>query len=290
MDSLSVALLPLVLGFIMFALGLSMQLTDIKYVFKAPKPFLIGFLSQLVILPLVTLLLILLFKPSPAFAFGFMLLSFCPGGVTSNVLSKLVHGNVALSVALTSVMSLVSIITVPILTTFAYRYYLGDESGQVSLLSMGLKMFFITALPVGLGMLINEKASSFTNKHRDTFMKVALVLFVVLVILAVVSNREMLLKETGTLTLMVTTLLVTLFIVGVGLPRLLGVSWKNAKTIGVEVGIQNSTMAIALSGLLAISADMDTMLPAFALPAAVYSVVMYLLIVPYILIFRKVGN
>ena len=121
-------------------------------------------------------------------------------------------------------------------------------------------------------------------------MKVALVLFVVLVILAVVSNREMLLKETGTLTLMVTTLLVILFIVGVGLPRLLGVSWKNAKTIGVEVGIQNSTMALALSGLLAVSADMDTMLPAFALPAAVYSVVMYLLIVPYILIFRKVGN
>ncbi|WP_296405775.1 bile acid:sodium symporter [Psychrobacter sp.] len=288
METLSVALLPLVLGFIMFALGLSMRLVDMKYVLKAPKPFLIGFVSQLIILPLFTLLLIVLLKPDPVFAFGFMLLSFCPGGITSNVLSKLVNGNLALSVALTSVMSLVSIVTVPILTTIAYSYYLGSESGQVSMLSMGLKMFFITALPVGLGILVNEKAKTFSDKHRSKFMKVALVLFVLLALLAIFSNHEVLLDDTGKMIMMTITLIMSLFIIGIGIPKLLGVSWHDAKTLGIEVGIQNSTMAIALSGVLAVSiGSIDTVLPAFALPAAIYSVIMYLLVVPYILLFRK---
>lgn len=287
MDSLSVALLPVVLAFIMFALGLSMQVADIKYVAKEPKPFIIGFLSQLIILPLVTLLLILLLKPSPVFAFGFMLLSFCPGGVTSNMLCTLLKGNLPLSVALTSVMSLTSIVTVPILTTLSYSYFLGDEAGNVDLMSMGLKMFLITALPVGFGIFVNEKAPAFTDKHRSKFMKAATVLFVVLVVVAIASNHEVLINESGQITMMIATLLIILFVIGVGVPKLFKLSWKDAKTIGMEVGIQNSTMALALSGILAVSTT-DSILPEFALPAAVYSVVMYVVAIPYILLFRRI--
>lgn len=281
------ALLPLVLAFIMFALGLSMKVTDIKYVIKSPKPFFIGFLSQLILLPLVTLLLIILLKPNPVLAFGFMLLSFCPGGVTSNMLCTLVKGNLPLSVALTSVMSLVSIITVPVLTTLAYSHFMGDEAGDISLLGMGLKMFLITALPVSIGIFINEKKPAFTDKYRAIFMKVASVLFVILVVLAIASNRDVLINQSGQVTLMIATMLMALFVIGVGIPKLLGLSWMDAKTIGMEVGIQNSTMALALSGLIVVTPD--KLLPEFALPAAVYSIVMYVLAIPYILLFRKIN-
>ena len=288
MDTLSVALLPLILAFIMFALGLSMQIADIKYIAKEPKAFIIGFISQLVLLPVITLILILLLEPAPAFAFGFMLLSFCPGGVTSNMLCTLLKGNLPLSVALTSVMSLVSIFTVPVLTAWAYGHFLGTQGGSINLVSMGIKMFFITALPVGLGILMHEKKPEFTRAHRDKFMKVAFALFVILVAVAIFSNREVLFNESGQITVMIVTLLIALFIVGLGIPKLLGLSWRDAKTIGMEVGIQNSSMALALSGILAVSSD--SVLPAFALPAAVYSVVMYLVAVPYIWVFRKFND
>ena len=288
MDTLSVALLPLILAFIMFALGLSMQIADIKYIAKEPKPFIIGFIAQLVLLPVITLILILLLKPAPEFAFGFMLLSFCPGGVTSNMLCTLLKGNLPLSVALTSVMSLVSILTVPVLTAWAYGHFLGTQGGSINLVSMGIKMFLITALPVGLGIFMHEKKPTFTRAHRDKFMKVAFALFVILVAVAIFSNREVLFNESGQITVMIVTLLIALFIVGLGIPKLLGLSWRDAKTIGMEVGIQNSSMALALSGILAVSSD--SVLPAFALPAAVYSVVMYLVAVPYIWVFRKFND
>lgn len=288
MDTLSVTLLPLVLAFIMFALGLSIKVADLTYVAKEPKPFIIGLTAQLVLLPLVTFILIILLKPDPVFAFGFMLLSFCPGGVTSNMLCTLVKGNLPLSVALTSVMSLLSIFTVPILTAWSYAYFMGLEGGSISLVSMGLKMFLITALPVSIGVLVNEKRPNFTQAHRDKLMKLAFVLFVVLVVASIVSNRELLLNESGQITLMICSLLLALFIIGIGIPKLLGLSLFNAKTIGMEVGIQNSTMALALSGIIAVSHD--TVLPAFALPAAVYSVVMYLMAIPYILVFRNMGS
>ena len=163
MDTLSVTLLPLILAFIMLALGLSMQIADIKHIAKEAKPFIIGFIAQLVLLPVVTFVLILLLKPAPAFAFGFMLLSFCPGGVTSNMLCTLLKGNLPLSVALTSLMSLVSIFTVPVLTAWGYGHFLDTEGGSINLVSMGIKMFLITALPVGLGIFIHEKNS---GKHQ----------------------------------------------------------------------------------------------------------------------------
>ena len=282
MDTLSVALLPLILAFIMFALGLSMQIADIKYIAKEPKPFIIGFIAQLVLLPVVTFVLILLLKPAPAFAFGFMLLSFCPGGVTSNMLCTLLKGNLPLSVALTSVMSLVSIFTVPVLTAWAYGHFLGTEGGSINLVSMGIKMFLITALPVGLGIFIHEKKPAFTKAHRDKFMKAAFVLFALLVVVAIFSNREVLFNGTGQITIMIVTLLLALFV------KLLGLSWKDAKAIGMEVGIQNSSMALALSGILAVSSE--SVLPAFALPAGVYSVVMYLVAIPYIWLFRRFND
>lgn len=287
MAFLSVALLPIILAFIMFSLGLMMRFDDIKYVAVKPKAFIVGFLAQLLLVPAMTFVLILVFKPAPAIAFGFMLLSFCPGGVSSNILCNLARGNLPLSVSLTSVMSLLAILLVPIATTFAYGYFLKDAANEINMLAMGLKMFLITAVPVALGIVINESMPGFSSSVRARFVQISTILFALLVVVAIVSNRQVLMEQFGRIGIMIIVLLVVLFSLGLLLSKLFGLSWFDAKAIGVEVGIQNSAMAIALAGLIAV--NHDTVLPEFALPAAVYGVLMFVVAIPYIALVRNLG-
>lgn len=277
-------LLPSILAFIMFSLGLTLKFENFKNIGKYPKAFTIGFINQLLLLPAITFAIIKIFNPSNEIAFGMMLLSFCPGGVTSNMLCQMMRGNVALSVTLTSVMSLLSILTVPILVSVSYVYFLGNDNANVNVVSMGIKMFLIAAFPVFIGTLINNNAENFANKIRKGTMILAWTLFLLLVVAAIVSNKQMLIEQFGAIGTMITVMMFAMLTIGIITAKIFGLSFHDAKTIALETGIQNSTMGMALAGLVAAS---GVALPVYALPSAVYSIVMYAVAIPFALMLRN---
>lgn len=151
MSNTALSLLPLALAYIMFTLGTGLKGSDFKVITAYPKAFFVGLFNQVILVPVVALLVVLVMSPPPIIAFGIMLISFCPGGVTSNMLTFYARGNVALSVALTGTVSLLSVITMPILITLAFDYFMQDQARSISAVKIGIVMFLLTTLPVTLG-------------------------------------------------------------------------------------------------------------------------------------------
>ncbi|MEJ6070875.1 bile acid:sodium symporter, partial [Psychrobacter sp. 16-Bac2893] len=160
-----------------------------------PKAFFIGLINQVVFVPLVALAVVLLMSPPPAIAFGIMLISFCPGGVTSNMLTYYAKGNVALSVALTGVVSLLSVVTLPILITLAFNHFMKDQAGSISAVKIGVVMFLLTTLPVTIGMLARYKFADFMVRRSGILNGLASVFFVLIVLAAIATNWQLLQEQ-----------------------------------------------------------------------------------------------
>ena len=182
---------PIILALIMLGLGLSLKIEDFIRVLKTPKDFFIGFVSQLIILPLIAYLLIIILKIPPETAIGVMIIAAAPGGVTSNILTKFANGDVALSVTLTAIISLISIITVPfIIFTSADIFGIKNIPQNISMTGIALKMFLIVNVPIILGMIIRKLAENFINSKIKIFEKLNLVLFIIFFITAFYEERE----------------------------------------------------------------------------------------------------
>ena len=149
--------LPLSLAFIMFTLGLGLTISNFKNVMRYPKAFLIGIVNQMLVLPLVAFSIISIFDLSADFAIGMMVLACCPGGVTSNIITRFAKGDVALSISYTAVVSIISVITLPLIISTSYPYFIGSEKETIDILNLGLQMFLITSVPVLLGLFLNSK-------------------------------------------------------------------------------------------------------------------------------------
>mgnify|MGYP000660462218 CR=1 FL=1 len=178
--------LPLSLAFIMFSLGFGLTFADFGRVLTMPRAVLVGMAGQVVLVPVVAYLLVMFTSLPPALAFGVMLLSFCPGGVTSNILTKLAGGTVALSITLTAVVSLLSVLTVPALVGWAAGAFLTGDAPGINGAAIGFSMFAITAVPVVIGLLIRFVAPDFAVRRERMVSGVALVLFVVIVLAALI--------------------------------------------------------------------------------------------------------
>ena len=153
---------PIILALIMLGLGLGLKLEDFKRVLKTPKDFIVGFVSQLIILPLVAYLLIIILKTPPEIAIGVMIIAAAPGGVTSNIMTKFADGDVALSISLTAIISLLSIITVPfIIFKSADLFGITNITENISMIGIAFKMFLVVTVPVILGMIIRKFAENF---------------------------------------------------------------------------------------------------------------------------------
>ena len=171
---------PIILALIMLGLGLGLKLEDFTRVIKTPRDFFIGFMSQLFILPLVAYLLILILKTPPEIAIGVMIIAAAPGGVTSNILTKFANGDVALSVSLTAVISLISIITVPlIIFTSADLFGITNITQNISMTSIALKMFLVVTVPVVLGMVIRYFFENFIVSKVNIFNNLNIILFAI---------------------------------------------------------------------------------------------------------------
>jgi len=276
--------LPVSLAIIMFSLGIELTVTDFTRIFKVPRAFAIGALAQVVVLPIAAFIVATLFGLSPELALGLMLLSLCPGGVTSNMIAKIARGDVALSVSLTAVVSLLSLVTVPALATLSVRHFLGSAAPDVSVTALTLAVFLITTLPVALGVTLRHLATGFAARIDPILSVFATVLFVIIVIAAIVSNKDVLLTNLPMLGPALITFSLSLLLAGLVIAHAFALEWAQAKTVSIEAGIQNATLGIALAGILSEQSDGFSEM---ALPSAVYGIIMYLVVAPFILWYRS---
>ena len=262
---------PIILALIMLGLGLGLKIDDFTRVIKTPKDFLVGFFSQLIILPLVAYLLIIILKVPPEIAIGVMIIAAAPGGVTSNILTKFANGDVALSISLTAVISLISIITVPlIIFTSADLFRITDISQNISMTGIALKMFLVVTVPVILGMIIRKFAENFVNSKIQIFEKLNIILFVIFFIAAFYEERESFidfLMQAGFITFILN---ITMMIVAYYLGKTFASGIKQQKCIALECGLQNGTLAIFVSTQI-FGTDI-----VYITPTAAYALIMYI--------------
>ncbi|MEO1613829.1 MAG: bile acid:sodium symporter family protein [Pseudomonadota bacterium] len=273
--------LPLSLAFIMFSLGLGLTIADFTRVVRVSKAFAIGAVAQIALLPAVAYLLLQVFSLPPELALGVMILSFCPGGVTSNILTKLANGAVALSVTLTAVVSLVSVVTVPLLVDWSATEFMGLATPDVDIGALAIAMFAITAVPVAIGVAIRHFATGFADAAEVWVSRLANVLFVVIVIGALATNWALFMENLAVLGPVLILMNVALLALGVLMAKLGGLDARESTAISLEVGVQNATLGITVGGLIA--AEAAGVLPAYALPAGVYGITMYLVSAPFVL-------
>ena len=273
-------LLPIILAFIMFSLGLGLKAKDFSRILKFPIAFGAGLLNQVVLLPLIALALAHAFGLSNVFAVGLMILALCPGGVTSNILAKMAGGNAPLSISLTAVTSLLSILTVPLILAFSVNYFMGEEAPPVDVTRLGLTMFLITAVPVAIGMVLTSKFPSLVDKIALKVSRTAVGLFVIIIVAALAKNWEVFSSNLGTLGPVAVLLNVVMILLGLVSAKALRLDKRDATTISIESGVQNGTLAIAVGSIIA-TVDGE-ILPPETVPAAVYSITMYVVCVPFV--------
>lgn len=284
MDILINVVLPLSLAIIMLSLGVGLSIADFARVAQRPKAFSIGAISQVVMLPLIAYACVRAFGLSGELAVGVMLLSLCPGGVTSNMVSKLARGDVASSVSLTAVVSLLSILTVPVLAAWAVQHFMGDAAPDVSVTSLAFAMFLITTLPVAIGVAIRHSAPTFADRIDGGLSVLATVLFVLILITALAGNWALFIENLPLLGPALVTLNVILMGLGLALAALAGLAWQSRKTISIETGIQNATLGITLAAIISGQSEGFS---SMALPSAVYGITMYLVALPFVAWFRS---
>ena len=181
---------PIILALIMLGLGLGLKLEDFTRILKAPKDFFVGFVSQLIILPLVAYFLIIILGTPPEIAIGVMIIAAAPGGVTSNILTKFADGDVALSISLTAVISLISIISVPFIVITSANFFGETISKEISMIGISLKMALVVSIPVIIGMIIRRFAESFISSKINIINKLAGWLFVIVFIAIWIEEKD----------------------------------------------------------------------------------------------------
>lgn len=269
-DPLLTIFLPAALGVIMLGLGLSLTWADFARVARFPRPVLIGLVCQIVLLPLVCFFIARGFGLAPALAVGLMLLAASPGGITANIFSHLSHGDVALNITLTAVSSVIAVLTMPVIVNLSLAYFMDADQALPLQFGKVLQLFVIVLGPVLIGMLIRRQLPAFAAR-MDKPVKIFSGLFLALIIvLAIVKDWDTAVAYAPQVGLAVLTFNLLSLAVGYGVPRLLKMGLRQSIAIGMEIGIHNSALAIALA-LSPVLLNNPTM----AIPAALYGVIMF---------------
>ncbi len=272
---------PLSLALIMLALGMGLTVHDFIRVAKQPKDFIVGLICQLIFLPLVALTLIFLFNTPIEIAIGLMIIAAAPGGVTSNILTKFANGDVALSISLTAIISLLSIITVPFIIFKSVEIFDVPVNGvEISMLGISIKMFSVVTLPVILGMLIRRFATNFISSREKTIQIISLILFLIVLFSAIIQERSNIMpymKQSGALTF---SLNITMMILGFYVAKFFATGSEQRKCISLECGLQNGTLAIFVG--TQIFNDV-----AYIVPAATYSLIMFATSIIFVFLVKK---
>ena len=273
---------PIALALIMLGLGLGLTAEDFTRVIKKPKDFLVGLVCQLILLPIIAYVLIKIFNTPLELALGVMIIAAAPGGVTSNVLTKFANGDVALSISLTAIISLISIITVPfIVFQSAEILQITYISKDISMLTISLKMFLVVTLPVCIGMLIRKFASNFISSKTLLIQRLSIILFVIVFAAIWIEEWDRIVSfiiRAGVITL---TLNIVMMIVGYYAAKLFASGLAQRKCISLECGLQNGTLAVFVSSQL-----FDEVV--YMVPTAAYALVMFVTSIIFVFKVKKI--
>ena len=283
MNIVTDVILPLALAFIMFVLGLGLTTSDFLRVIKQPRDFLVGSLSQIILLPVIAFILVKVWSIAPELAIGVMIIAAAPGGVTSNLLTSFAKGDVALSISLTAIISLLCVVTIPFVVLTSADL-LGESNivQDISLLSMSRDMFLIVTVPVILGMLLRKVSTVIALKFEPIAKKISIFLFVLVLLGAIAAERENVISYFAQAGLITFALNVIMMFVAFYIAQLLATGIKQKKCITIECGLQNGTLAI----FVATSVFEGGM---YVIPAATYSLIMFLTSLIFVYFVRKIS-
>jgi len=274
---------PIALALIMLGLGMSLTIQDFKRVVKIPKDFLICFVCQLVLLPIVAFLLIKLLNIPAELAIGVMLIAAAPGGVTSNVLTKFAKGDVALSVSVTAITSLVSIVSVPFIVFNSIDFFeIINVSKNISMTGIALKMFFVVTIPVIVGMIIKRFADNFINNKALIIQRISVALFVLVFVAIYIEEWSNIVTFVARAGLIALALNITMMIIGFYAAKSFASGVAQQRCISLECGLQNGTLATFVGTQIFDGSSM-----VFIVPAAAYSLIMMVTSLSFIFFIRK---
>lgn len=268
-DFVSGVLLPLILGFIMFSLGLGLTPADFRRILAQPRALLVGVVCHFVLLPLVCFGMLSLLGMSGVFAVGFMILAACPTGTTSNLLTYLARGDVALALSFTAMASVLTIFTLPLLVTWSLAYFLGAQQAvDVPVGQMMGQVALVLGLPVSLGMVVRHRWTHWALGFEPRATRIATGLFILIVLLAVVKNWPLLRDNFANLAPFAVVLNVTMLGLGFAVAWGARLSRRQSVTLGIETAVQNAALALVIASSV-LKND------AMAIPGALYGVLMY---------------
>ena len=260
---------PIALALIMLGLGLGLTIQDFTRVAKQPKDFLVGLICQLILLPIIAFILIKIFNTPMELALGVMIIAAAPGGVTSNVLTKFANGDVALSVSLTAIISLISIISVPFIVFKSADFLqVSYTSSEISMIGISLKMFLVVTLPVIIGMLIRKFATNFVSKNTLLIQRISIILFAIVFLAIWVEEWENIISYLSQAGLITLVLNIVMMIVGFYAAKMFASGAKQRKSISLECGLQNGTLAVFVASQ--IFSDI-----VYLIPTAAYALIMF---------------
>ena len=273
---------PVCLAIIMFGLGLGLTVSDFTRLIKIPRDFTIGFFGQVILLPIVAFILIQIISLPPQMALGTMIIAAAPGGVMSNILTKFANGDVALSISLTAVVSLISVITVPLIV-YNSAGFLGIEIvKEISMLNIALKMFVVVTVPVIFGMIVRALMTDFIVSKTLLVQRLSLILFLVIFAAIWVEEWDRITSFIQRAGLIALILNLTMIFLGYYLAKYLASGVKQRKCISLECGLQNGTLALFITTQL-----FDDVV--FAVPTAAYALIMFTTATIFVLIVRKIN-
>ena len=272
---------PICLAIIMFGLGLGLTVGDFTRVVKNPKDFFVGFISQVILLPFVALILISIITLPIEIALGVMIIAAAPGGVTSNVLTKFADGDVALSVTLTAIVSLLSILTVPLIV-FNSANFLGIEIfKEISMTNISIKMFFVVTVPVILGMIVRNLMTEFIVSKTLLIQRLSVILFLIVFISIWIQEWDNIISFITRAGLIALILNLVMIFLGYYIAKFWTSGIAQRKCISLECGLQNGTLAVFVASQL-----FDDII--FMVPTAAYALVMFVTSIVFVLIVRKI--
>jgi len=266
----------------MFGLGLGLTVSDFLKVTKTPRDFIVGFLSQVILLPIIAFGLILIIPIPIEIAMGVMIIAAAPGGVTSNVLTKFANGDVALSVSLTAVVSLLAIFIVPLII-FNSANFIGVEiTREISTLNIAIKMFFVVTVPVLFGMIVRSLMTDFIISKTLIIQRLSIILFLIVFISIWVEEWDKIVSFIARAGLVAGILNLTMIFVGYYVAKMFASGVPQRKCISLECGLQNGTLAVFVATQL-----FDEMV--FMVPTAAYALIMFVTSIFFVLIVRKIN-
>ena len=272
---------PICLALIMLALGMGLTTNDFKRVVNRPQDFIIGLICQLILLPIVAFILIKTLNVSAELALGVMIIAAAPGGVTSNIYTKFANGDVALSISLTAIISLISIISVPfIILNTADLLEISLKSQKISTFGISIKMFLVVTLPIVIGMLIRKFATNFINTQTLNIQRLSIILFVIVFAAIWIEEWDNVISyitQAGFITLMLN---IAMMIIGFFAGKLFATGMAQRKCISLECGLQNGTLAVFVSSQL-----FDKII--YIIPTAAYALVMFITSLIFVFLVKK---